>query len=75
MSEQRWEVGTLVWDSEEERIGVVIGPAGPRVRLRPMGGGRDWEADPACVRRASAQERLHAKVAQANAESRWGVGR
>ncbi|WND37127.1 hypothetical protein RI578_23810 [Streptomyces sp. BB1-1-1] len=43
---------------------------GPYLQLRPVGGGREWDADPAHVRVASSSERLRASVAAVNARSR-----
>lgn len=37
--------------------------------LRPVGGGREWQADPALIRPATAEERLSAGVKAANARS------
>ncbi|MDX2680716.1 hypothetical protein [Streptomyces soliscabiei] len=40
--------------------------AGPYAMLRPVGGGREWEADPALIRPATPAERLSANVKAAN---------
>ncbi|MFJ2257458.1 hypothetical protein ACIOKD_03785 [Streptomyces sp. NPDC087844] len=61
---------TIVVDEHTARVGEVMGCEGPYLQLRPLGGGREWDADPAQVRPASAQERLRASVAAANARSR-----
>ncbi|MGY4740580.1 hypothetical protein [Streptomyces sp. ATMOS53] len=61
---------TIVVDEHTARVGEVMGSVGPYVQLRPLGGGREWDADPARVRPASAEERLRASVAVANARSR-----
>jgi hypothetical protein len=53
----------LVYDSGTGSLGYVMGHEGPYVQLRPPGGGREWDADPACVRPAAEAERrtaLHA---------------
>jgi hypothetical protein len=62
--------GTVVRDEQRDRIGEVMGAEGPYVQLRPLGGGREWDAEPTLVRPATAAERLSAAVAVANAVSR-----
>ncbi|MGY5013419.1 hypothetical protein ACWCY6_35950 [Streptomyces sp. 900105755] len=52
--------GTLVIDTAGDRLGYVMGREGPYVQLRPVAGGREWDADPAHVRRATDEERLRA---------------
>ncbi|MGW6309818.1 hypothetical protein ACWFRQ_18525 [Streptomyces niveus] len=47
---------------------------GPYVQLRPLGGGREWDADPVRVRRLSPAELLSARVADANTRSRTALG-
>ncbi|HWM39501.1 MAG TPA: hypothetical protein VNS49_20540 [Streptomyces sp.] len=44
--------------------------AGGRLQLRPVRGGREWDADPARVRTATTGERLAATLAAVNATSR-----
>lgn len=66
-------VGTVVHDGGSDRVGVVVGHEGPCLRLRPLGGGREWEADPARLRTLSPSELLSARVAEANARSRTGL--
>lgn len=63
-------LGTVVVDERTGRTGVVMDNVGPYLQLRPVGGGREWDADPARVRVASSSERLRASVAAANARSR-----
>lgn len=67
------EPGTLVYDRQARRVGEYQGTAGPHVMLRPVGGGREWEADPAAVRAATPEERLRAGVRAANDRSRPSV--
>ena len=64
------EPGTLVYDPHTRKVGEYQGTAGPHVMLRPVGGGREWEADPASVRAATPEERLSAEVRAANDRSR-----
>ncbi len=63
-------LGAYVVDTGTERIGIVMGHEGPYVQLRPYGGGREWDADPCVVRRATPAERLRAATAYVNARSR-----
>lgn len=63
-------VGDVVVDESDARVGEVRGLDGAHVRLRPLGGGPAWYADPARLRRATPDERLRARVSAANAHSR-----
>jgi len=65
--------GDVVVDESEARVGEVRGRDGAYVRLRPLGGGPAWHADPVRLRRATPTERLHARVSAANAHSRRRV--
>ncbi|MFD3941666.1 hypothetical protein [Streptomyces sp. NPDC058579] len=65
MAGQR-ECGGFVYDPEARRVGEYRGEAGPYAMLRPVGGGREWQADPAQVRPATAAERLSAEVRAVN---------
>ncbi|MEU0274893.1 hypothetical protein [Streptomyces sp. NPDC006307] len=65
-------VGTAVRDTEADRIGLVMGQEGPYVQLRPLGGGREWDADPSRIEPVGTAELLRARVAEANARSRQG---
>ncbi|WSV01345.1 hypothetical protein OG217_04110 [Streptomyces sp. NBC_01023] len=56
------------------RVGIVMAHEGPWIQLRPLGGGREWDADPARVRPVGPAELLQARVAEANARSRSGLG-
>ncbi|CAM5677020.1 hypothetical protein [Streptomyces fumanus] len=66
-------VGSHVVDTRSGRFGIVMGHEGPYLQLRPYGGGREWDADPGAVRRATPAERLGAATAYANARSRGEV--
>ncbi|MFD4522722.1 hypothetical protein ACFWP7_02030 [Streptomyces sp. NPDC058470] len=68
MAEQ-WEKGTLVYDPRTDKVGEYRDAAGRYAMLRPVGGGREWQADPALIRRATAEERLSAGVRAANSRS------
>lgn len=40
------EEGDVVVDGATGRVGRVLGPVGGKLRLRPVGGGDKWDADP-----------------------------
>lgn len=60
------EAGAVLYDMELEKVGEYRAKAGPYLLLRPLGGGREWEADPGDVRPATPAEELSAKVRAAN---------
>ncbi|MFJ9636533.1 hypothetical protein [Streptomyces sp. NPDC101178] len=67
-------LGALVVDtSRADRVGEFRGVAGARWSLRPVGGGREWEAEPGDVRPALVMEQLRARTARLNARSRGEV--
>lgn len=69
-------VGDAVLDAAGGRAGRVTSSDGLRVRLRPLGGGAEWDAAPSGVRRLGQDELLRALVREANARSRQaGPGR
>ncbi|MET9386984.1 hypothetical protein ABZY09_39705 [Streptomyces sp. NPDC002928] len=59
-AEQEHLDGFLVVDTQNNKLGYVMGHEGPYVQLRPVTGGREWDADPARVRPATDDERLTA---------------
>lgn len=67
---ERYEIGTLVVDTARQRIGRVMDCVGRRLQLRPPGGGREWDADPASVREAKDDEILRASVHEISLASR-----
>ncbi|MFE2421811.1 hypothetical protein [Streptomyces hokutonensis] len=69
---KRIEQGTLVYDASTNKVGEYRGKAGPYAMLRPVGGGREWEANPGSVRPATPEERLSASVKAANSRSGEG---
>ncbi|MEV4858908.1 hypothetical protein [Streptomyces ossamyceticus] len=69
MTAQKHEVGAIVRDTGRNRTGRVMGHEGPYVQLRPVGGGREWDARPGDLRPATRDERLSADVTAANARS------
>lgn len=62
--------GAYVVDVRNGWVGQVVGREGPHLRLRPVGGGREWVCAPEATRCATAGERLQAETAYANARSR-----
>ena len=67
-------VGALVVDTEHgNRTGEFRGLAGRYWSLRPVGGGREWDAEPDGLREPTPAERLRAKNARQNARSRGAV--
>jgi hypothetical protein len=67
--------GTAVRDTTRDRVGIVMGHEGPCLQLRPLSGGREWDADPARVQPLTPAELLRARVAEANERSRRRGGR
>ncbi|UZI29678.1 hypothetical protein N7925_15435 [Streptomyces sp. CA-278952] len=62
------EAGGFVVDARDGRVGRVTGRSGPNVRLRPPGGGPEWECPPEAVRPASPGVVLRARVTEINRE-------
>ncbi|WP_307537995.1 hypothetical protein [Streptomyces sp. V3I8] len=62
--------GAYVIDVRDGRIGQVVGREDGCVRLRPVGGGREWDCPPGAVGEASAGEVLLARVRRINQEGR-----
>ncbi|MEU5278143.1 hypothetical protein AB0G87_17210 [Streptomyces asoensis] len=63
-------VGEVAKDSASGRIGVVMGEIGGRVQMRPVRGGREWDAMPGDVVALSAREELSARLAVRNHDGR-----
>ncbi|MFC9463579.1 hypothetical protein [Streptomyces coelicoflavus] len=61
-----YEPGTVLYDTAAAKVGEYRGRSGARVMLRPLGGGREWEAEPAALRPATDRERLGASLRAAN---------
>ncbi|MEU9363170.1 hypothetical protein AB0D78_16195 [Streptomyces avermitilis] len=66
-------IGELAKDSTSGRIGVVVGEIGGRVQIRPIRGGREWDATPDTVVALSAREELSARLAVKNVNSQVGL--
>ncbi|WP_369216622.1 hypothetical protein [Streptomyces flavofungini] len=58
-------IGALVVDEARQRLGRVMAHVGTRIALRPPGGGREWDADPAYIRLAREDEILRSRMAGA----------
>ncbi|MFD5748285.1 hypothetical protein [Streptomyces sp. NPDC127033] len=65
-------LGTLMVDAQE-RVGEFRGEWCGLWSLRPVTGGTEWTVAPEDARPASAEQRLRAKTARANARSRGEV--
>ncbi|WCN01737.1 hypothetical protein [Streptomyces sp. M92] len=65
-----FQLGAVLYDPAAAKVGAYQGRSGPRALLRPVGGGREWEADPASLRPATDRERLSAGVRAANDRAR-----
>ncbi|HZG02172.1 MAG TPA: hypothetical protein VE546_01125 [Streptomyces sp.] len=63
-------VGSVVRDLRDGRVGDVMDIHPGRVWLRPLGGGREWDAAPDEVQPLTPREQLSARLAAANARSR-----
>ncbi|MGW0819899.1 hypothetical protein [Streptomyces sp. NPDC002845] len=63
-------LGDTVEDTGRKKVGRVMGFEGPYVQLRPVGGGREWDARPEKLRQVTLAEAISAGVAVVNARSR-----
>ncbi|NBE52849.1 hypothetical protein [Streptomyces boluensis] len=70
MTDERPPIGETVRDEETGRVGEVTGHHGRYVQLRPLLGGREWDAEPARLRQVSTTELLSARVAALNSLTR-----
>lgn len=62
--------GEAVHDSAHDRVGRVVCHEGSYVRVRPLAGGRAWDAEPGHLHPLTQDELLSALVAEVNARSR-----
>ncbi|MDX3455358.1 hypothetical protein PV396_26045 [Streptomyces sp. ME02-8801-2C] len=70
-----FEPGALLHDPETDRVGEYQATVGPYALLRPVGGGREWQAAPTSLRVATPEQRLSAGVRAANeraGRATWG---
>ncbi|MFJ8112971.1 hypothetical protein [Streptomyces sp. NPDC096132] len=71
-TENQFETGTVVYDPRSDKVGEYQSQAGPYALLRPLGGGREWEARPDLLRPATPGERLTANLRATNSRSLQG---
>ncbi|MDT0341735.1 hypothetical protein [Streptomyces litchfieldiae] len=64
-------VGALVRDAATNRVGVYMGKAGPFAMLRPVSGGREWQARPEDLRPEVSDHPRPADVEQLRAAHRY----
>jgi hypothetical protein len=69
MTAYKPNTGDLVEDTSTKKIGKVMGFEGPYVQLRPVDGGREWDARPEKLRPATSDQVLSTGVAEINARS------
>ncbi|MFS8200612.1 putative ATP-grasp-modified RiPP [Streptomyces sp. CWNU-52B] len=66
-------LGDTVEDTQRQAIGRVMGFVGPYVQVRPVDGGREWDALPDRLRPVPLTKMLSVGVAAANARSLGGA--
>ncbi|MGW1843827.1 hypothetical protein [Streptomyces sp. NPDC001966] len=66
-------IGAAVKDTKTDRFGVVMGTIGGLIQLRPISGGRSWDAEPDSIEVLSSRQELTVRLAALNAESRRGA--
>jgi len=69
-AEPRIEIGSVMRDTETGRIGVIQRVHDGAVRIHDLTTDEYWEIDPALLAELSSVERLSARVALANYQSR-----
>lgn len=70
MEPATYEPGTLLYDAVSGQVGAYQDRSGPYALLRPVGGGREWQAKPEALRPATDRERIGAQVKAANERTR-----
>ncbi|AZK95700.1 hypothetical protein B7R87_18915 [Streptomyces tsukubensis] len=75
VTDSSWEpqVDDIVRDAGSNRIGRVMDRFGARYSLRPLTGGREWEARSGDLRPVTTSDLLSAAVAKTNQRSSKGV--
>ncbi|WP_405729097.1 hypothetical protein OG885_09685 [Streptomyces sp. NBC_00028] len=63
------DVGAVMVDRRNGRVGVVMGHVGPYVQLRPPHGGREWDVPPDDTRAPTPAETLGTKGSVAHRKS------
>ncbi|MER7057563.1 MULTISPECIES: hypothetical protein [unclassified Streptomyces] len=66
---ERPAVGTHAVDARDGRVGEVMEHAGGGVRLRPVGGGREWDCPKGAVVDAQPEEVMRARLRKTDHES------
>ncbi|MCK7627329.1 hypothetical protein MUU72_30260 [Streptomyces sp. RS10V-4] len=61
--------GEIVRDRLRDRVGRVMDHEGECVQLRPLGGGVEWDADPADIEPVTVSAALSGHVAELNRQS------
>ncbi|MFD8914831.1 hypothetical protein [Streptomyces sp. NPDC059575] len=66
-------IGDLAKDTATNKVGILMDKVGGRFLLRPVRGGKEWEAEPDKVEFPSASEKLQANNAARNRMRRLGL--
>ncbi|MFC7892358.1 hypothetical protein [Streptomyces sp. NPDC057381] len=69
---ERPAVGTHAVDARDGRVGEVVAHDGRDVRLRPVGGGREWDCPAASLAAAQPGELMRARLRRTNQDSARG---
>ena len=64
--------GSYVRDGRDGRVGQVTGFEDGHVRLRPPGGGREWDCPPGELDPLGPRDLLRARVREVNRRRRFG---
>ncbi|MFJ4870622.1 hypothetical protein [Streptomyces sp. NPDC088757] len=67
---RRWEPGDVARDTRTDRVGRVMGHVGPCYQLRPLTGGREWEAHADDMVPARQSDAMSPRVRELNRRSR-----
>ncbi|MFI9582379.1 hypothetical protein ACIHCQ_11135 [Streptomyces sp. NPDC052236] len=68
-------VGETARDSITGRVGRVMGHEGPYYQLRPLNGGKEWDAKAEHLVPVSLSDALRPAVAEVNSRTKWGDAR
>ncbi|MFE0349052.1 hypothetical protein [Streptomyces griseoluteus] len=66
-------LGSYALDVRDGRVGEVMGWVGRRVRLRPLGGGREWDVPQEHLGEAAPADVLRERVRLLNRDARRRV--
>ncbi|WP_435187234.1 hypothetical protein [Streptomyces sp. bgisy126] len=67
---RHWEPGDVARDTRTDRVGRVMGHVGPCYQLRPLTGGREWEAYADDMVPARQSDAMSPQVRELNRRSR-----